>query len=80
MQHWGLWGAGGQPYLEELIALIPHLLPDAAALGPQVVAEVDSMDGRTSLLIQRGLLPDPVVDLPVEGAVLIQEGLGKDRA
>lgn len=73
-----LGGAWGWPHLEEFIALIPHLLPDAAALGSQVVAEVDGVDGRAGLLVQRGLLPDPVVDLPVERAVLIQEGLEKD--
>lgn len=76
----GLRGvARGQPHLEELVALVPHLLPDAAALGTQVVAEVDGMDGGAGLLVQRGLLPDPVVDLPAEGTVLIQEGLGRDR-
>lgn len=71
--------AGSWPDLKELFAFIPHLLPDAAALRPQVVAEVDGVDGRTGLLVQRGLLPDPVVDLPVQGTVLIQEGLGRTR-
>lgn len=74
----GYGGAGSQPHLEELIALVSHLLTDAAALGSQVVAEVDGVDGGAGLLVQRGLLPDPVVDLPVQGAVLIQEGLRRD--
>lgn len=33
------------------------------------------MDGRARLLVQSGLLADPVKDLPVQGAVVIQEGL-----
>lgn len=73
----GYRGAGGWPHLKELFTFIPHLLPDAAALSPQVVAEVDGVDGGTGLLVQRGLLPNPVVDLPVQGTVLIQEGLGR---
>lgn len=34
------------------------------------------MDGRAGLLVQRGLPADPVVDLPVQGAAVIQKGLG----
>lgn len=33
------------------------------------------MDGRAGLLVQSGLLADPVEDLPVQRAVVIQEGL-----
>lgn len=75
----GYRGAGGWPHLKELLTFIPHLLPDAAALSPQVVAEVDGVDGRAGLLVQCGLLPDPVVNLPVQGTILIQEGLRRTR-
>lgn len=62
-------------HLQELLALIAHLLPDGAALGTQVVAQVDSVDGRASFLVECGLPANPVVDLPVEGAAVIQKGL-----
>lgn len=68
---------GGQ-YLAEFVALVAHLLAHAAGLGTQVVAQVDGMDGGAGLLVQRGLLPDPVVDLPAQRAIIVQEGLGGD--
>lgn len=66
-------------YLAELIALVPHLFSNTPALGPQEVPQVDGMDGRTGLLIQGGLLADPVIDLPVQGSTVIQEGLEKSN-
>lgn len=62
-------------YGAELLALVSHLLPYRPALGSQEVPEVDGMDGRAGLLVQRGVLADPVEDLPVQGAVVVQVGL-----
>lgn len=59
----------------KLFALITHLLPHGPAFGTQVVAQVDRMDGRTRFLVKRGFLADPVEDMPVQGAIIIQAGL-----
>lgn len=37
------------------------------------------MDGGAGLLVQSGLLADPVEDLPVQCAVVVQEGLQFQR-
>lgn len=63
-------------HLQELLALVAHLLPRSAALRSQVVAQVHRMDGGTSLLVKCGLPTNPVVDLPVQRAAVIQKGLG----
>lgn len=63
------------PHLQELLALVPHLLPHSAALGAQVVAQVDGVDGRAGLLVERGLPADPVVDGPAQRPAVVQEGL-----
>ena len=63
----------------ELLALVAHLLPDGPALSAQEVAQVDSVDGGAGLLVQRGLLADPVEDVPVQGAVVVQERLHRGR-
>lgn len=62
-------------YGAELLALVPHLLPYRPALGSQEVPQVDGVDGGAGLLVQRGVLTNPVEDLPVQLPVLIQEGL-----
>lgn len=62
-------------YGAELLALVSHLFPYRPALCSKEISEVDGMDGRSSLLVQSGLLADPVEDLPVQCAVVIQEGL-----
>ena len=59
----------------ELLALVAHLLPDGPALSAKKVAQVDGVDGGAGFLVQRGLLADPVVDVPIQGAVVIQERL-----
>lgn len=65
----------GSTYSAELLALVSHLLSDGPALGSQEVSQVDSVDGRAGLLVQRCLLTDPVVDVPVQRSVVVQEGL-----
>lgn len=62
-------------YSTELLALVSHLFPYRPAFRSQEISEVDGVDGRASLLIQSGLLANPVKDLPVQRAVVIQEGL-----
>lgn len=52
-------------YSTELLALISHLFPYRPTLCSKEVSQVDSMNGRTSLLVQRGFLANPIVDLPV---------------
>lgn len=63
-------------HLQELLALVAHLLAGSAALRAQVVAQVHRVDGGTSLLVKRGLPTNPVVDLPVQRAAVVQKGLG----
>lgn len=52
-------------YGTELLTLVSHLLSYRPALRSQEISQVDGMNGRACLLVQRGLLADPVVDLPV---------------
>ena len=63
----------------EFLALVAHLLPDGPALGAQEVAQVDGVDGGAGLLVQRGLLADPVEDVPVQGTVVVQERLHREK-
>lgn len=37
------------------------------------------MDGRARFLVERGFLADPVIDIPVQRAVVIQESLQKAK-
>ena len=62
-------------YGTELLALVSHLFPYRPALRPEEVSQVDGVDGRAGLLVQSGLLADPVKDLPVQRTVVVQEGL-----
>lgn len=38
--------------VEELVGLIRLLLANGAALRPQIVAQIDGVDGRAGLLVQ----------------------------
>lgn len=58
-------------YSAELLALVSHLFPYGPALCSEAVPEVDSVDGWARLLVQSGLLANPVEDLPVQGPVVI---------
>lgn len=58
-------------YSAELLALVSHLFPYRPALCSEAVPQVDSVDGRARLLVQRGLLANPVEDLPAQGPVVI---------
>lgn len=58
-------------YSAELLALVSHLFPYRPALCSEAVPEVDSVDGWARLLVQSGLLANPVEDLPVQGPVVI---------
>lgn len=62
-------------HLQELLTLVTHLLSNSTALSTQVVAQIDCMNGGTGFLVKCGLPTNPVVDLPVQGAAVIQEGL-----
>lgn len=62
-------------YGTELLAFISHLFPYRPTLRSEEIPEVDGVDSSTGLLVQSGLLADPVENLPVQGTVVIQEGL-----
>lgn len=62
-------------YGTELLAFVSHLFPYGPALRTEEIPEVDGVNSSTGLLVQSGLLANPVVDLPVQGTVVVQEGL-----
>lgn len=74
-----LYGQCVSTYGTELLALVSHLFPYRPALRSKVISEVDGVDGRASLLVQSGLLADPVEDVPVQRAVVIQECLQSQK-
>ena len=50
------------------------------AVCSQKVPQVNGMDSGAGPLVQRGLIPDPKVDLPIERALFVHERVQHDVA